>query len=131
MDSHCVFVSLSNTRNLILFHLFFLLYATIWPRTMILLVYFFYFHTIIRPTYMISFHLYMVLFHLFFLLCTTIRPRTMVLTDLFLLIAHDNSTNLYGPLSFILYFRHDHSTNSYSLHWFISFICTGPFDPNI
>ena len=44
----------------------------------------------------------MVLFHLFFLLCTTIRPKIRVLIDLFLLFAHDHSTKMYGPLSYIL-----------------------------
>ena len=61
------------------------------------LIYFFYVHTTIRPNYM-------VLFHLFFLLRTTIRPRLRVLTDLFLLFAHDHSTKIQGPLSFILSF---------------------------
>ena len=76
----------------------------------------------------------MVLFHLLFLLCTTIRPKISVLIDLFVLFAHDHSTKIYSPLSFILsfcttirpriralinlffLFVHDHSTNvrSYS-----------------
>ena len=55
--------------------------------------YFFYLHTTIRLKYM-------VLFHLFFLLCTTIRPR----------LAHDHSTKMYLPLSFILSFAYEHST---------------------
>ena len=44
----------------------------------------------------------MVLFHLFFLLCMTIRPKVRSLIDLFLLLAHDHSTKIYYPLSFIL-----------------------------
>ena len=61
----------------------------------------------------------MVLFHLIFLLCTTIRPKIRVHTDLFLLFAHDHSTKVYGPLSFILSFVHDHSTKIYGLLSFI------------
>ena len=45
---------------------------------------------------------YMVLFHLIFLLCTTNRPKIRVLNDLFLLCAHDHSTEIYGPLPFTL-----------------------------
>ena len=44
----------------------------------------------------------MVLFHLIFLFYTTIRPKLRVLIDLFLLCAYDHSTEIYGPLSFIL-----------------------------
>ena len=44
----------------------------------------------------------MVLFYLFFLLCTTIRPKLRVFIDLFFILAHDHSTKLHGPLSFIL-----------------------------
>ena len=42
---------------------------------------------------------------------TTIRPIRVII-DLFILFAHDQSTKLYGPLSFILSFVHDHSTKS-------------------
>ena len=52
----------------------------------------------------------MVLFQLIFLSYTTIGPRLRVLTDLFLIFAHDHSTKIYGPLSFILSLVHDHST---------------------
>ena len=45
----------------------------------------------------------MVLFHLIFLLSTTNRPKIRVLNDLFLLCAHDHSTEIYGPLSFTLF----------------------------
>ena len=55
----------------------------------------------------------MVLYHLFFLLCTAIRPRVRVLTNLFLL------------------FVHDHLTKNQGFHWFISFMCTRPFDRNM
>ena len=43
-------------------------------------------------------------------ICTTIRPEYRVPTDLCLLFAHDHSTKIYGPLSFILSFVHNHST---------------------
>ena len=74
----------------------------------------------------------------------------MVLIDLFLLFAHDHSTNIYGPLSFILFFLRttirprimvlidlfllfpiNHSTKICGLHSFISFVYTRPFDQNI
>ena len=71
------------------------------------LIYFFYLHTTIRQKYM-------VLFHLIFLLCMTIQPKIRVLIDLFLLFAHDHSTKLYGPLSFIL-----------------SLFCARPFDQKL
>ena len=71
------------------------------------LIYFFYLHTTIRLKYM-------VLFHLIFLLCMTIQPKIRVLIDLFLLFAHDHSTKLYGPLSFIL-----------------SLFCARPFDQKL
>ena len=45
-------------------------------------------------------------------ICTTIRPELGVPTDLFLLFTHDHSTNIYGPLSFILSFLRDHSTEN-------------------
>ena len=44
----------------------------------------------------------MFLFHLIFLFYTAIRPKLRVLIDLFLLCAYDHSTEIYGPLSFIL-----------------------------
>ena len=53
----------------------------------------------------------MVLFHLIF---TTIRPKIKVLIDLFLLCAHDLSTKMYDPLSFIL-----------------SLFCAWPFDQKL
>ena len=46
----------------------------------------------------------MILFHLFFVLRTTIRPEVRILTDLFLLFAHDHSTEKYDPLIFNLSF---------------------------
>ena len=55
---------------------------------------------------------YMILFHLIFFLCTTIRPKIRVLNNLFLLCAHDHSTEIYGPLWFTLFFVHDHSTKT-------------------
>ena len=54
----------------------------------------------------------MVLFNLIFHLCTTIQPKIMVLIDLFLLCAHGHSTEMYGPVSYILSFVHDHSTKT-------------------
>ena len=65
-----------------------------WKTSFFMLFYFFYVHTTIWPKYM-------ALFHLFFVLCTTIWSKVRVLIDLFLLFAHDHSTKLYGPLSFI------------------------------
>ena len=59
------------------------------------LSYFFYLHLTIRQKFM-------VLFHLFFLLCMVIQTKLSVLTDLFILFAHDHSTKLHDPLSFIL-----------------------------
>ena len=46
-------------------------------------------------------------FHLMFLLYVIIRPKIRVLIDLFLLWAHDYSTKINGPLSFILSLMHD------------------------
>ena len=46
----------------------------------------------------------MILFHSFFVLRTTIRPEVRILTDLFLLFAHDHSTEKYDPLIFNLSF---------------------------
>ena len=45
-------------------------------------------------------------------ICTTIRPEFEVPTDLFLLFAHDQSTKIYGPLSFNISFAHNHSTKN-------------------
>ena len=73
----------------------------------------------------------MVLFRLFFLLCTTIRPKNRALIDLFLLCAHDHSTELYGPLSFILFSVHDHSTKTWGPHWFNSLTWTRPLDQKL
>ena len=90
----------------------------------------FYFHTTVRPNYM-------VLFHLFFLLCTTIRPRVRVLSDLFLLFAYDHSTKIYDPLLFFILYTtirpkigvlidlflscaHNHLTEIYGFLIFIS-----------
>ena len=49
---------------------------------------------------------YMVLFCLLFLLCTAIRPKVRVLIDLFRSFPHDHSSEISGPLSFILSFVH-------------------------
>ena len=38
--------------------------------------------------------------------------RVKVTTDFFLLCAHDYSTKIYGPISFILSFVHNHSTKN-------------------
>ena len=65
------------------------------------LIYFVHFHTTIRVKYM-------VLFHLFFLLCTIIRPKVKLLIDLFISFTHDHSTEIYGPLSFVLSFVQDY-----------------------
>ena len=45
-------------------------------------------------------------------ICTSIRPEFMIPTDLYFLFAHDHSTKIYGPVSFILSFVHDHSTKN-------------------
>ena len=45
-------------------------------------------------------------------ICSTIRPEFGVPTDSSLLFAHDHSTEIYGPLSFIFSFVHDHSTKN-------------------
>ena len=79
--------------------------TTIRPGFSVPLIYFFYLHTIIRQKYM-------VLFHLSFHLYTTIRPRNYGPIDLFLLYAHNDSTEIYDPLSFIRSFMHDHSTKN-------------------
>ena len=85
----------------------------------------------------------MVLFYSFFPLYTTIRPRIMALictrpfTNIYgplsciLYFAHDHSTKIYGLLSFILSFMYEHSTKNQGPHSFISFICTEPFDQNV
>ena len=67
----------------------------------------------------------------YFYLHMTIWWKTRGLTDLFRLFLHDHSTQIFGPLSFILSFVHDNSTKNYGLHWLISFIYTWPFDQNI
>ena len=54
----------------------------------------------------------MVLFQLILLLCTTIRPKIRVVIDLFLLCAHDYSTDIYIPLSFILSLVYHHLTKN-------------------
>ena len=103
------------------------------------LIYFLYLHTTIRQKYRVLFHLFFFLvgnhsaknygphhwfisyictrpfdkniwsfFYLIFLLCTAIRS----LIHLFLLFAHDHSTKLYDPLSFILSLVCDHSTKN-------------------
>ena len=43
---------------------------------------------------------------------TAIRPKFRVPTELFLLIARDHSTKIYGLFSFIFSFVHDHSTKT-------------------
>ena len=45
-------------------------------------------------------------------ICASIRPEFMIPTDLYFLFAHDHSTKIYGPVSFILSFVHDHSTKN-------------------
>ena len=84
-------------KYMILFHLFFLLCTTFRPRLRVLTDLFLLIHTTT------IWQEYVVLIHLFFLLCTTIWPKTMSFIDLFLLFAHDHSTKIYEPLSFILY----------------------------
>ena len=82
--------------------------------------------------------------------CTTIRPKFRVLTDLFLLSAHDHSTKIYRPPSFILafvydnstkirvfidlflLFIHDHLTKLYGpLSFILSLFCAWPFDQKL
>ena len=98
------FYTTVRLKYVILYHLFFLLCTNIEPKLGSSLFYFFYLYTTIRQKYMS-------LFYLFFILYTTIRPIRVII-DLFILFAHDQSTKLYGPLSFILSFVHDHSTKS-------------------
>ena len=73
---------------------------------------------------------YLVFFHLLFLLCTVIRPRTMVLIDLFLLFAHDQSTNIYGPLSFNFFCTRPFDQNIWS-SFIYSFFCARPFEQKL
>ena len=77
--------------------------TTIRPKFSVPLIYFFYLHTTIRQKYMVLFHL---------ILDTTIWPKIRVLIDLFLLYAHNHSTEIYGPFSFIFSLVHDHSTKT-------------------
>ena len=92
-------------KYMVLFHLFFLLCMTIWPRLVSSLIYFFYLHTTIQQKYMF-------LFYLLFLFCTTIRPKIRSHIDLHLLFAHEHSVRIYGPLSCNLPFVNDHSTKN-------------------
>ena len=92
-------------KYMVLFHLFFFLCTTIRARLGSSPIYFFYLHATIRQKYLF-------LFHLIFLLRTTIRPEFRVSMDLFLLCAHDHSTEIYDRLSFILSFVNDHSTKT-------------------
>ena len=69
--------------------------TTIRPKIRVLIVLFFLMHTTIWPNYI-------VLFHLFFHLWTIIRPKIRVVIYLLLSFAHDHSTKIYDPLSFIL-----------------------------
>ena len=79
----------------------------------------------------------------FFYLHMTIRRKTRGLTDLFRLFLHDHSTQIYGPLSFILSFVHDNKLWSSLTYFFYlpmtiwpkyrssfiySFFCGRPFD---
>ena len=68
---------------------------------------------------------------LFFLLWTTIRPKIMFLMRLISWFAHDHSTKIYGPLSFIISFIYNQSNKYDCPHWLISFIWTQPFGQNI
>ena len=61
------------------------------------LIYFFYFHTTIRPNYM-------VLFHLFFVQCTTIQSKIRVLINLFFILVHDHSTKVRGHSYSLIYY---------------------------
>ena len=64
---------------------------------MVIFRFFLLLQTTIRPKYII-------LFHLLFLLCMTIRANIMVLIDLFILFGYDHSTEICGPLLYILSF---------------------------
>ena len=55
---------------------------------------------------------YMVFFHVIFFFSTTIRPKIRASIDFFYSCARNHSTEIYGPLSFILSFEHDHSTKN-------------------
>ena len=121
---------------------------------------FFFLHTVIRPTYMVLFHLffllhttirpkYMVLFHLFFLLCTTIRPRLgssliyffylhttirqkyMVLFYLFFILYTTIRPKIRVLIDLFLLFAHDHSTKIYGPFLIYSFFCKRPFNQTL
>ena len=103
---------------------FFHLYATIWPEIRFLINLFFLFvHDHSTKNWGQHWFIFFICkrpFELklgssliyFFYLYTTIRPKMRVLIDLLLLFAHDHSTKLHGPLSFILSLVHDHSTKN-------------------
>ena len=74
---------------------------------------------------------YTVFFHLIFLFCTTIRPNIKVHTDLLLYMHTTIRPKVRVFINFFILFVHDHSTKNYGLHWYISFVCTRPFDRNI
>ena len=82
-------------------------------------------------------------------MCTSIRPEFRVPTDLFLLFAHEQSTKIYGPLSFffffcarwfelkfgssLIYLFHLHRTirQNYMIFFHLFFRCARPFDQKL
>ena len=114
-------------KDMVFFHLFFLLCTTIRPKIMVLIDLFLLFahdHStkIYGPlSFILSFAIErvrpkdMVLFHLFFLLCTTIRPKIMVLIDLFLLSAHDHSTKSRGHSYTLIFYFFNWANISYAI----------------
>ena len=84
----------------VLFHLFFLLYISIWPKIRVLIDLFLFFpHD--HLTKMYGSYSYILSF------CTTIQPKIMILIDLFFLLVHNHLTKIRGhsySYSLIYYF---------------------------
>ena len=73
----------------------------------------------------------MVLFNKFFLLSATIWPKIRVHTGLFLWFVHDNSTKVYGSLSFTLSFVGHHLIKNIWSYLIYSFFCARAFDQKL
>ena len=94
-----------STKNVVLFHLIFLLPTTIQPIIRVRTDFFLSFlYTTIRQKYI-------ALFNLFFLLCTTIGPKIKVHTDLFFM--HTTiRPKVRVLINLFILFVYDHSTNN-------------------
>ena len=124
-----------RSKYMALLQLFFLLYTTIRPKLRVSLIYVFHLHTTIRQKYLVLFHL--------FCLCARPFDENSGSLLIFFLFAHDHSTKIYDPLSFVLslwttirrkirvllnlvlLFAHDHSTkirghSYFSIYFFLS-----------